>query len=69
MDKIREITEFFNYLQTREQVLEKYVDLLKSKEFLSKKLQDVCQTCWVSQILGLETLNIFKILCGFSQNI
>ena len=40
MDRIREITEFFNYSQTRKQVLEKYVDLLKSKDFLRKKLQD-----------------------------
>ena len=54
MDRIREITEFFNYSQTREQVLEKYVYLLKSKEFLHKKLQDVCRTRWVSRILGLE---------------
>ena len=42
IDTIREITKFFNYSQTREQVLEKYVDLLKSKDFLHKKLQDVC---------------------------
>ena len=44
MDRIREIAEFFDYSQTREQVLEKYVDQLKSKEFLHKKLWDVCRT-------------------------
>ena len=51
MDRIREIIEFFNYSQTRDQVLDKYVDLLKSKDFLHKTLQDVCQTKWVSRIL------------------
>ena len=30
MDRIREITKFFNYSQEREQVLEKYVDLLNT---------------------------------------
>ena len=55
MDRIKEITEFLNYSQTREQVLEKYVDLLQSKDFLHQKLQDVCRTRWVSQIIGLET--------------
>ena len=55
MDRIKEITEFLNYSQTREQVLEKYVDLPKSKDFLHKKLQDVFWTHWASRILGLET--------------
>ena len=55
MDRIKEITEFLNYSQTLEQVLEKCVDLLQSKDFLHQKLQDVCRTRWVSQIIGLET--------------
>ena len=55
MDRIKEITEFLNYSQTRQQVLEKYVDLLQSKDFLHQKLQDVCQTRWVSHIISLET--------------
>ena len=55
MDRIKEITEFLNYSKTWEQVLEKYVDLLQSKDFLHQKLQDVCQTRWVSQIISLET--------------
>ena len=54
MDRITEITEFFNYLQTREQVLEKYIDLIKSKDFLYQNIQDVCLTCWVSWIVALE---------------
>ena len=44
MDRITEITEFFNYSQTREQVLEKYIHLNKSKVFLRQKIQDVCLT-------------------------
>ena len=48
MERIREITELFNYSQTREQALGKYVDLLKLKDFLRKKLQNVCRTRWVS---------------------
>ena len=58
MDRVREITKFFNYSQKEEQVLHKYVDLLQPKEFLCKKLH-VCQPCWVSQILGLETFSEF----------
>ena len=54
MDRITEITEFFNYSQTREQVLEKYIDLNKSKVFLRQKIQDVCLTRWLSWIVGLE---------------
>ena len=41
MESNRDITEFSNHLQTREQVLEKFVALLISKEFLRKKLQDL----------------------------
>ena len=58
MDRVREITKFFNYSQKEEQVLHKYVDLLKPKKFLCKKLH-VCQPCWVSQILGLEKFSEF----------
>ena len=58
MDRVREITKFFNYSQKEEQVLHKYVDLLKPKEFLCKKLH-LCQPCWVSQILGLDTFSEF----------
>ena len=54
MNRITEITEFFNYSQTREQVLMKYIDLFKSKDFLRQKIQDVCLTRWVSWIGGLE---------------
>ena len=70
MDRIREITEFFNYSQTRKQVLEKYVELLRSKVFLSKKLQDLCRTRWASRVVGIETFLEFyeALLKTFEEN-
>ena len=64
MDRIKEITEFLNYSQTREQVLEKCVDLLQSKDFFASEA-----TGCVSNALGISNYwpwNIFKILWGFS---
>ena len=70
MDRIRKIKEFFNYSETREQVLEKFVDLLKLKDFLLRRLQDVCRTRWVSRIFALETfLEFYEALVRTSEEI
>ena len=70
MDRIRKIKEFFNYSETREQFLEKFVGLLKLKDFLLRKLQDVCRTRWVSRIFALETfLEFYEALVKTSEEI
>ena len=70
MDRIRKITEFFNYSEKREQFVEKFVDLLKLKDFLLRKLQDVCRTRWVSHIFVLETfLELYEALVKTSEEI
>ena len=69
MERNRDVTEFSNHLQTREQVLEKFVAILMSKEFCARSCR-ICSTSWVSWILGLETfLQIYEALVKIIEEI
>ena len=65
LDSIREVSYFFNFSQTRQQILDNHINNLFPASRVTK-LKDVCRTRWVDRIEGLDTFQTLYVAVVFT---